>query len=74
VPPMANQYLNLVKNSSLGVAIAYPEVTRVVRVAIGQQAPAPQAIAVLMGIYLFFSLVIALVTNLINRRFAIKAR
>jgi general L-amino acid transport system permease protein len=74
VPPMANQYLNLVKNSSLGVAIAYPEVTRVVRVAIGQQAPAPQAIVVLMGIYLFFSLVIALVTNLINRRFAIKAR
>ncbi len=74
VPPMANQYLNLVKNSSLGVAIAFPELTRVTRVAIGQQAPAPQAIAVLMGIYLGFSLVIALVTNLINRRLAIKAR
>ena len=74
VPPVANQYLNLVKNSSLGVAIAYPEVTRVTRVAIGQQAPAPQAIAVLMAVYLAFSLAIALVTNLLNRRFAIKGR
>jgi ABC-type amino acid transport system permease subunit len=46
----------------------------VTRVAIGQQAPSPQAIAILMGIYLGFSLVIALITNLINRRFAIKAR
>jgi general L-amino acid transport system permease protein len=74
VPPIANQYLNLTKNSSLGVAIAYPEVTRITRIAIGQQAPAPQAVLVLMGIYLFFSLVIALVMNLINRRLTIKGR
>jgi len=74
VPPVANQYLNLVKNSSLGVAIAFPEVTRITRVAIGQQAPAPQSILVLMGIYLFFSLVIALVMNVINRRLTLKGR
>jgi general L-amino acid transport system permease protein len=74
VPPIANQYLNLVKNSSLGVAIAFPEVTRVTRIAIGQQAPAPQSVLVLMGVYLFFSLVIALVMNLINRRLTLKGR
>jgi general L-amino acid transport system permease protein len=74
VPPIANQYLNLVKNSSLGVAIAFPEVTRVTRIAIGQQAPAPQSILVLMGVYLFLSLVIALVMNLINRRLTLKGR
>jgi general L-amino acid transport system permease protein len=74
VPPIANQYLNLVKNSSLGVAIAFPEVTRVTRIAIGQQAPAPQSILVLMGVYLFFSLVIALVMNVINRRLTLKGR
>jgi general L-amino acid transport system permease protein len=74
VPPIANQYLNLVKNSSLGVAIAFPEVTRVTRIAIGQQAPAPQSILVLMGVYLSFSLVIALVMNLINRRLTLKGR
>jgi general L-amino acid transport system permease protein len=74
IPPIANQYLNLVKNSSLGVAIAFPEVTRVTRIAIGQQAPAPQSILVLMGVYLFFSLVIALVMNIINRRLTLKGR
>ena len=74
VPPIANQYLNLVKNSSLGVAIAFPEVTRITRIAIGQQAPAPQSVLVLMGVFLFFSLVIALVMNLINRRLTLKGR
>jgi general L-amino acid transport system permease protein len=74
VPPIANQYLNLVKNSSLGVAIAFPEVTRVTRIAIGQQAPAPQSVLVLMGVYLFLSLIIALVMNLLNRRLTLKGR
>jgi general L-amino acid transport system permease protein len=74
IPPIANQYLNLVKNSSLGVAIAFPEVTRITRIAIGQQAPAPQSILVLMGVYLFFSLVIAVVMNVINRRLTLKGR
>ncbi|MQA85913.1 MAG: ABC transporter permease subunit [Streptosporangiales bacterium] len=74
IPPLANQYLNLVKNSSLGVAIAYPEVTRVIRIAIGQQAPAPQSVLVLMLVYLCFSLGISLVTNLVNRRLALRER
>jgi general L-amino acid transport system permease protein len=68
VPPLSNQFLNLVKNSSLGVAVAYPEVTRVVRIAISQGAPAPQSIVILMAVYLAFSLAIALVANLVNRR------
>jgi general L-amino acid transport system permease protein len=72
IPPLANHFLNLVKNSSLGVAIAVPEVTRVVRIAISQGGSAPQLIAILMGIYLVFSLTIALVTNLINRRLQLK--
>jgi general L-amino acid transport system permease protein len=74
IPPLANQYLSLIKNSSLGVAIAYPEVTRVVGIAVGQQAPAPQTIAVLMLVYLCFSLGISLVANLANRRLALKGR
>jgi general L-amino acid transport system permease protein len=74
IPPLANHFLNLVKNSSLGVAIAVPEVTRVVRIAISQGGSAPQLIAILMGIYLLFSLTIALVTNLINRRLQLKGR
>jgi general L-amino acid transport system permease protein len=74
IPPVANQYLNLVKNSSLGVAVSYYEVTKITQVSISQRAPAVQAILVLMGIYLVFSLSIALVTNLINRRLTLKGR
>ena len=74
IPPLGNQYLNLVKNSSLGVAIAFPEVTRVTRITISQGAPAPQAIVVLMAAYLAFSLSIALVVNLVNRRLALSGR
>lgn len=74
IPPLANQFLNLTKNSSLGVAIAFPEVTRIVRIAISQRAPAPQSIVLLMGIYLVFSLTIALVANLVNRRLQLKGR
>jgi general L-amino acid transport system permease protein len=74
VPPIANQYLNLMKNSSLGIAISYYEVTKITRVSIAQQAPAVQAIVLLMGIYLVISLSIALVTNLVNRRLTLKGR
>jgi general L-amino acid transport system permease protein len=74
VPPVSNQYLNLVKNSSLGVAISYYEVTKVTQVSIAQSAPAVQAIALLMAIYLAISLLIAAVTNLVNRRLTLKGR
>jgi general L-amino acid transport system permease protein len=74
VPPVANQYLNLMKNSSLGIAISYYELTKITRVSIAQQAPAVQAILLLMAIYLLISLAIALVTNLVNRRLSLKGR
>lgn len=72
IPPLANQYLNLTKNSSLAVAISFPEVSRVVYIAMGQQAPAPQSVVFLMGVYLTFSLIIALVTNIVNWRLGLK--
>jgi general L-amino acid transport system permease protein len=68
VPPLANQYLNLTKNSSLGVAVGFAELTLVTRVATSSASPAPQAISVLMGVYLALSLLIAAATNLLNRR------
>jgi general L-amino acid transport system permease protein len=74
VPPVANQYLNLMKNSSLGIAISYYELTKITRVSIAQQAPAVQAVLLLMAIYLAISLAIALVTNLVNRRLSLKGQ
>ncbi len=73
VPPLANQYLNLVKNSSLGVAIGYVELTMVTRTVIGNGSPSPQAISINMAAYLAISLVIALVANVANRRLRLEA-
>lgn len=72
IPPLSNQYLNLTKNSSLGVLIGYPELMRVTRITIGSGAPAPQTIAVLMFIYLLISLAIAGLVNVANRRLQLR--
>jgi general L-amino acid transport system permease protein len=74
VPPTANQYLNLTKNSSLGLFIAFPEVTTVTFIAIGNGNPAPQSIVLLMAMYLAFSLFIATFTNVFNRRLQLVGR
>lgn len=74
VPPIANQYLNLTKNSSLAIAIAYAEFTLVTKTVIGNGNPAPQSFLILMAGYLFLSLVISLGSNLVNRRFQLVSR
>jgi general L-amino acid transport system permease protein len=74
VPPLANQFLNLTKNSSLAVAIGYYDITRVTQTAANNAAPAPQAYSVLMLGYLTFSLSISLVANIINRRLRLGGR
>jgi general L-amino acid transport system permease protein len=72
VPPMANQYLNLTKNSSLAVAIGYPEVTGVIFIAVGQGSPAPQSFAILAFVYLVLSLGISAIANIVNRRLVLR--
>jgi general L-amino acid transport system permease protein len=74
VPPIINQYLNLTKNTSLGVAIGYPEITALSLIIIGNGNPAPQTIAIGMGIYLTFSLVISALSNVVNRRLQLVER
>lgn len=74
VPPIINQFLNLTKNTSLAVAVAYPDITSLVRTAIGNDKPSPQMILILMGIYLSFSLTISLILNIVNRRFQLAGR
>ena len=74
LPPIINQFLNLVKNSSLAIAVAYPDITAVVKTAIGNGNPAPQLILILMGCYLVFSLFISLVLNIVNRRLQLVGR
>ena len=74
VPPMANQYLNLTKNSSLAIAIGFFELTQTTFTVIGNGNPAPQSIVILMLAYLMLSLIISAITNLANRRLQLVSR
>ncbi len=74
IPPTVNQFLNLTKNTSLGIAVAYSELTTVVTVAIGNGQPAVQMVLVAMGVYLTFSLTISVLLNVYNRRFRLVER
>jgi general L-amino acid transport system permease protein len=74
VPPTLNQYLNLTKNTSLGVAVAYAETMYVTNTVIGNGNPAIQSILVAMGLYLVLSLSISLVGNLAGRRLRLVER
>jgi general L-amino acid transport system permease protein len=74
IPPTINQYLNFVKNTSLGIAVGYSEVTLIAFQAIGNGRPAPQMVLLLMGAYLLFSLTISFVVNVLNRRLQLVGR
>ena len=73
-PPTINQFLNLTKNTSLGVAVAYGEAMYVTRTVIGNGNPAIQSILVVMAMYLVVSLAISLVANIANRRLRLVER
>jgi general L-amino acid transport system permease protein len=74
LPPVINQYLNFTKNTSLALAVGYAEITTLAFQSIGNGQPAPQVILMLMLVYLFFSLAISLVVNLLNRRLQLVTR
>ncbi len=68
IPPMTSQYLNLTKNSSLAVAIGYPDLVAVANTTMNQTGQAIEAIAILMAVYLAISLAISLFMNWYNAR------
>ncbi len=68
IPPMTSQYLNLTKNSSLGVAIAYPELVSVGGTILNQSGQAIEIIAVTMAVYLSISLLISMGMNWYNSK------
>jgi general L-amino acid transport system permease protein len=72
VPPMTSQYLNLTKNSSLAVAIGYPDLVSVANTTMNQTGQAIEGIAVIMAVYLTISLSISAVMNWYNRRVALR--
>jgi general L-amino acid transport system permease protein len=73
-PPIINQCLNLTKNTSLGVAVAFSELMSVTNTVIGNGHPAIPSILVAMGMYLVVSLAISLVANLAHHRLRLVER
>lgn len=67
VPPLTSQYLNLTKNSSLAVAIGYPDLVSVINTTLNQTGQAIEGIALIMAAYLTISLSISVLMNLYNR-------
>lgn len=74
IPPMTNQYLNLTKNSSLAVAIGYPDLVSISNTALNQTGRAVECIAIVMLVYLTTSLGTSALMGWYNKRAAIKER
>lgn len=74
VPPLTSQYLNLTKNSSLAVAVGYPDLVSISSTTLNQTGRAIECIAVLMACYLTLSLITSALMNLYNRRVRIRER
>jgi general L-amino acid transport system permease protein len=68
VPPLTSQYLNLIKNSSLAVAIGYPDFVAIVNTTINQTGQAIEGILLIMAVYLTISLAISALMNWYNAR------
>ena len=75
MPPLTSQYLNLTKNSSLAVAIGYPDLVQIFAgTVLNQTGQAVEVIVITMAVYLAISLVTSGLMNLYNRRMALVER
>ena len=74
IPPMTSQYLNITKNSSLAVAIGYPDLVSVINTTLNQTGQAIEGILLIMAAYLTVSLSISLFMNWYNKRIALVER
>lgn len=74
IPPLTSQMLNLTKNSSLAVAIGYPDFVAVANTTINQTGQAIEGVALIMMVYLFFSLLTSAIMNWYNKKVALVER
>ena len=74
IPPMTSQYLNLMKNSSLAVAIGYPDIVAVTNTILNQTGQAIEGIMIIMAAYLVVSLSISAFMNWYNKHMALVER
>jgi len=72
VPPLTSQYLNLAKNSSLAVAIGYPDLVSIANTTMNQTGQAIEGIAIIMAVFLTISLSISAFMNWYNAHIALQ--
>jgi general L-amino acid transport system permease protein len=71
---MTNQYLNLTKNSSLAVAVGYPDLVSISNTSLNQTGRAIECIAIVMACYLTLSLLTSAAMNAYNQRAKLRER
>ncbi len=74
IPPLTSNYLNLTKNSSLGVAIAYADLVNIAGTILNQTGQAVEVILMIMGVYLSLSLITSFFMNWFNKKMALVER
>jgi general L-amino acid transport system permease protein len=75
IPPLTNQYLNLTKNSTLAVAIGYPDLVQVFTgTVLNNTGQAVEVVIITMAVYLAISLLTSLLMNWYNARMALVER
>jgi general L-amino acid transport system permease protein len=74
IPPLTSQYLNLTKNSSLAIAVGYPDLVAVGGTVLNQTGQSVEVVAIWMVVYLTLSLVTSLLMNWFNARMALVER
>lgn len=74
IPPMTSQYLNLIKNSSLAMAVGFQEIVGVGNTVMNQSGRTLEVIIVIIAVYLFFNLTLSLFMNYFNRKFQLIER
>ena len=74
IPPLTSQMLNLTKNSTLAIAIGFPDFVAVANTTINQTGQAIEGVGMIMVVYLFFSLSTSALMNWYNKRVALVER
>jgi general L-amino acid transport system permease protein len=75
IPPLTSQYLNLLKNSSLAVAIGYPDLVQIFTgTVLNQTGQAVEVVGITMAVYLTISLATSFVMNIFNERSSLVER
>jgi general L-amino acid transport system permease protein len=70
VPPLNSQYINVVKNSTLAIAVGYPDFFAVMNTIISKSSHSIEGIFIILGVYLALNLSLSSAANWYNRRIA----